>query len=194
MGDNQITQSEIAELREMGSKATTGPWTSINTPDPGNGVAVEVVLTGEDIARIPGSAMCASTDPQKCWSRSLRKARADAALIVAARNALPELLDEIERLRQSLGNLLAIIHRDGGHYTAMHGHEKAVRDAHLIWASLIGENERLRTALKPFADEVEAWAGYSVVDYIVESCDGVDSNITVGDLLYAREVLKETGK
>ena len=30
---------------------------------------------------------------------------------------------------QSFGNVLAIIHRDGGHYITKHGHEKASKDA-----------------------------------------------------------------
>lgn len=35
-----------------------------------------------------------------------------------------------------LKELLAIIHRDGGHYVAEHGIEKAVRSAHEVWAAL----------------------------------------------------------
>ena len=38
---------------------------------------------------------------------------------------------------RSLLNLLAIIHRDGGHYTEEHGIEKSVKDAMLIVAELI---------------------------------------------------------
>lgn len=40
-----------------------------------------------------------------------------------------------------LGELLAIIHRDGGHYQAQHGTEKAVNDAHLLWADLMTRAE-----------------------------------------------------
>lgn len=36
---------------------------------------------------------------------------------------------ENEMLRAALGNLLARIHRDGGHYIAAHGLNKAVEDA-----------------------------------------------------------------
>lgn len=36
----------------------------------------------------------------------------------------------------ALRNLLAIIHRDGGHYAAEHGIKKAVEDAHKVWAEL----------------------------------------------------------
>jgi len=38
---------------------------------------------------------------------------------------------------QMLGDLLAIIHRDGGHYRAQHGTQVAVADAHKIWGELL---------------------------------------------------------
>lgn len=53
--------------------------------------------------------------------------------------------------QQYLANLLARIHRDGGHYQQEHGTEKACEDAHQIVAHLIG-----------FVDEVatgRCWAG-----------------------------------
>ena len=39
--------------------------------------------------------------------------------------------------KRHLLNLLAIIHRDGGHYVAEHGLDKAVQDAMEIVAKLI---------------------------------------------------------
>jgi hypothetical protein len=36
---------------------------------------------------------------------------------------------ECKDLKYELGNLLAIIHRDGGHYTAKHGIKKSCADA-----------------------------------------------------------------
>ena len=50
-------------------------------------------------------------------------------------------------LSQQLGNLLAIIHRDGGHHTCSVGMDQSVKDAHLVWARLVSEVERLRGAL-----------------------------------------------
>ncbi len=38
-------------------------------------------------------------------------------------------LDTAKRENQSFGNVLAVIHRDGGHYITDHGAEKASRDA-----------------------------------------------------------------
>ena len=41
-----------------------------------------------------------------------------------------------------LRNLLAIIHRDGGHYVEEHGIDKAVEDAIAVWGELsVAESE-----------------------------------------------------
>lgn len=40
-----------------------------------------------------------------------------------------EMFHKMKLREQQLGNLLAVIHRDGGHYLAEHGWEKAVNDA-----------------------------------------------------------------
>lgn len=47
-----------------------------------------------------------------------------------------------------LSNLLARIHRDGGHYEHEHGTAKAVEDADKIIADLYGQVEELRCALE----------------------------------------------
>lgn len=48
-----------------------------------------------------------------------------------------------------LQNLLALIHRDGGHYTDAHGIEKSIADAekHIL---------ELRSAIREFCDRVES--------------------------------------
>lgn len=45
-----------------------------------------------------------------------------------------ELQAKVAELEHHVGNLLARIHRDGGHYQAEHGNDKAIRDADLIVA------------------------------------------------------------
>jgi hypothetical protein len=45
---------------------------------------------------------------------------------------------------RDLRNLLAVIHRDGGHYVADHGMEKAVEDAMMLVPNLRADNECLR--------------------------------------------------
>ena len=59
------------------------------------------------------------------------------------RKKISEQAAEVERLRAALGDLLAIIHRDGGHHTAAVGEQQSVEDAHKVWAKLISENESL---------------------------------------------------
>ena len=43
---------------------------------------------------------------------------------------------------EELLNLLAIIHRDGGHYVAEHGIVKAIKDAQKIVVELIHSQEK----------------------------------------------------
>ncbi len=38
-------------------------------------------------------------------------------------------LDTAKKENQSFGNVLAVVHRDGGHYITLHGHDKASKDA-----------------------------------------------------------------
>ena len=64
---------------------------------------------------------------------------------------LSAFIDQHARLlpdsEHELRNLLAIIHRDGGHYYAEHGAKKAVEDAHLVWAELQKQVDLLPEAL-----------------------------------------------
>jgi hypothetical protein len=71
----------------------------------------------------------------KVWAEET-PARLD--LIKAALAALPEPMDE----ESMLLNLLAVIHRDGGHYQAEHGTRKAVADACKEWQRLISIVEK----------------------------------------------------
>ena len=61
---------------------------------------------------------------------------------------------ERDEARRDLGEILAVIHRDGGHYTGEHGLSQSVADAHATWAVVVRERdtaraevERLRAAL-----------------------------------------------
>lgn len=47
----------------------------------------------------------------------------------AHEEALNRVIEENKRLKQLLGDLLARIHRDGGHYVSEHGWDKAYEDA-----------------------------------------------------------------
>lgn len=56
-------------------------------------------------------------------------------------DALKEQVEQLQAEGHELRNLLAIIHRDGGHYFEEHGAAKAVADAHLIWGQLQAERD-----------------------------------------------------
>ena len=72
--------TDTKRLRELLSKATPGPWEPTNT------------------TTVNCNYACGS-GPWIISDRNDPQVIADAALIAAAVNALPELLDEVERLR-----------------------------------------------------------------------------------------------
>jgi hypothetical protein len=110
------------------------------------------------------------------------QAEANAAAI----EALPDLIaevrelravrDEIERLREEnrhAGNLLAVMHGDGGHYISDHGWAKACKDAEQIRHDYKQEIERLRAIvdrLPVTADGVPIVPGQT---YVIETGKGV---------------------
>lgn len=53
-----------------------------------------------------------------------------------ARAVTPASIADTARVKKQLSNLLARIHRDGGHYEVKHGTDKAVEDADLIVAKM----------------------------------------------------------
>ena len=84
-------------------------------------------------------------------------AKVNAGILERCRNACSQLAKDLATAKeenQSFGCVLALIHRDGGHYITKHGHEKASQDALQIVLDLRTEldrakveNERLWKAL-----------------------------------------------
>ena len=71
---------------------------------------------------------------ERAWAyEEARKARIERDASEAKFKGLEEL---VKRQRPALNNLLAIIHRDGGHHTEAVGIEQSVKDAHERWAGL----------------------------------------------------------
>jgi hypothetical protein len=58
-----------------------------------------------------------------------------------------ERIAELEDAEVHLGNLLARIHRDGGHYQAQHGTFKAVGEAEIAWYELMARAEKAEADL-----------------------------------------------
>jgi uncharacterized coiled-coil DUF342 family protein len=51
---------------------------------------------------------------------------------------------ERDEARRALGEILAVIHRDGGHHTGEHGITQSVADAHATWAAMVQERDGAR--------------------------------------------------
>ena len=88
-----MSDERLAELRALSDAATPGPW-AINLQSP-------------DLAANIGNAekwVCAVTQ---------EGGHGDIDFIAASRTAIPELLDEIKRLRECLSNI------DGGYYAGL---------------------------------------------------------------------------
>ena len=68
-------------------------------------------------------------------------------------------IERVAQLEHWLGNLLAVIHRDGGHYESEHGTEKACADAetavHVLRGSLEGYVEANRHMKGELDDALE---------------------------------------
>jgi hypothetical protein len=65
------------------------------------------------------------------------------SLLPSTRNELKRVTAERDALNNHLGNLLAVIHRDGGHYQGDNGTDQAVSDGMQIVSSLIAERDAL---------------------------------------------------
>jgi len=91
-----LTPERLAELRRLHEAATPGPWKLWNGWGPVAGTEYMVVYRigpeGDEWVGI-------IADYRYPPSADLYAKREDAELVAAARNALPELLDEIQRLK-----------------------------------------------------------------------------------------------
>lgn len=77
-----------------------------------------------------------------------------AAYAAASPEVVLGMLDRIaeqEADSKALGELLAVIHRDGGHYQEEKGTSQAVEDAHAVWAALVAERDEAREAVRRLA-------------------------------------------
>lgn len=79
----------------------------------------------------------------------------NAKVVREAVAAIIALQGERDEKSNQLGDLLAIIHRDGGQYQEAHGNKKAVDDAHLIWADLMRRAEAAEAEVARLKAELE---------------------------------------
>lgn len=102
-----ITPEEIARLRALEAKATPGPWT-VGPQDPDAPYGPPAVLSPDHPAVKGGEVYEGDTCigfaglALTCYDYPSETTQINYELIAAARNAMPRLLDEIERLRDEL--------------------------------------------------------------------------------------------
>lgn len=99
-----ITQARLAELRELAEAATPGPWfvaPEIDGWRAGRPTVVKATVNNPNLIATRRIVTVGQT--RRHWDT---KAEANVALIAAARMAIPELLDEIERLNRRVYSLL----------------------------------------------------------------------------------------
>jgi len=73
---------------------------------------------------------------------------------------------ERDEARRELGEILAIIHRDGGHHTGKHGISKSVADAHATWADVVRERDEAHALIDKVDDELAKALGEGWFDGI----------------------------
>ena len=109
----------------------------------------------------------------------------------------PEAADRIEALTAQLQDMQGHIDHADAYHNAMLAAEaerdeykrNAAYSEHVVRAAR-AEIDRLREALKPFADEAEHWEFYVADELLVEGFPTYDGIISVGDLRNARAALK----
>lgn len=100
---------------------------------------------------------------------SMRADLLDAA--IAERDVMRERAVTAEQERD---DLLAIIHRDGGHYVGEHGISKAVADAHATWAAVVFERDALRAGVDALRKCVRAsWEDECPTGWLVDRLDAI---------------------
>ncbi len=160
-----MTALDAAEIRALLNGLTgytPGPWAISNR----SGKAVRTHDQRHLVAYTDGGATCL----------------ADTNLIAAApalADYLRVALDEIDDMDSNIEGLRAIRDFLGKNW------EQAMLEVDRLRA----ENEQLRSALRPFAEEAEHWEQASDEDFLIERFPGYDGVVSVGDCRNARAAL-----
>lgn len=136
---------DTADLLREAADALSRPATAVQVPE--GWALVPYCVSDEmtnDVFRKCGSFEGSVSDIEELWAVMLAAAPAPATVAT-------------EAVAQAVGDLLAVIHRDGGHYQAEHGIEKAARDA-------IAKYNELRATLAYMGSPFEAVAQGGGVD------------------------------
>ena len=150
-----MTQEEIDRLRSLCAAATLGPWDW----DEGDN-AIYRLETMENIGFSPYAA--------------------DAAFIAAAREAIPALLDEVEKAQKFEDKANQILNTQS----------EIIRNCIDAFRKADEEIYRMRGALKPFSDRAALYDCSDANDDV--DWFGCRPIITIGDLRRAREAVGES--
>lgn len=77
---------------------------------------------------------CKFDDHGRCFTHDDQRPKMCTTAVDDRRRSLE---DELARYKRLLHGLLAVMHRDGGHYTGKHGLEKSVTDAEALRARYV---------------------------------------------------------
>jgi hypothetical protein len=89
------------------------------------------------------------------------------------REEIDHLMEEIDHLNKLLGNLLAVIHGDGGHYQGEVGTEKAAKDAEKIVCDLRAKRDALKAALQRTHNLIVSALNHGITETWRQDAEGV---------------------
>ena len=89
---DELTNAKLAEWKALADAATPGPWIEYERETHGEHYVVWIGTDSGDIAKL--------CDCVKVRGEVDGAVKADAEFIAAAREAVPVLIDEVERLRE----------------------------------------------------------------------------------------------
>ena len=156
------TGVDIAKLRELEAKATKGPW-KLGEYDETGGYdcktgSIDIgpaVLDGWDY----GQPHC-----EEIPTDGLERMQSDASLIAAMRNALPDLLHEVERLRLRIAKadriIMTLTEHDNGAIVASYMSEYGDSPDNAAIDAAHSEVDRLMAVIQRGADLCERGHGH----------------------------------
>lgn len=86
------------------------------------------------------------SEPEKLEEKIAALQAERIAALEAELTTLRERAEAAEKSARLFGGILAVIHRDGGHYLDADGSDKPFQDAHQIWGEMQSELSTLREA------------------------------------------------
>lgn len=177
-----MTHERIKELRALCDAATPGEWGLVKGNDH-HGPYIEACCGGTIADFYMMSDTSSLSIRNGGTSRPIwfmpEEAQANAALAAASRTAIPDLLDEVERLQAELKSVL-------GRETALRArHSEIVAE----YTEALNHIEHLREALRPFVEQAKSYDDGDD-DYSDDTPLDCADFINVGDLRRARAALE----